>query len=136
MNVEVKCTRAPEHIRISIKTAVRVCRQKAVAALSAVQSSRQETPRGRDGYRSGVTSNWSNDGRQHRRGKQVGVGSEFWIELIGDVSTACRWQCPTRKIGPQAQDNAVLRTLLYVEDNPANLMLVEQIIADHPMSTC
>ena len=25
-----------------------------------------------------------------------------------------------------------MRTLLYVEDNPANLMLVEQIIEDHP----
>ena len=33
---------------------------------------------------------------------------------------------------PKTQGNAVLRTLLYVEDNPANLMLVEQIIAGHP----
>jgi CheY-like chemotaxis protein len=31
----------------------------------------------------------------------------------------------------QAQKNAALGTLLYVEDNPANLMLVEQIIEGH-----
>ncbi len=32
----------------------------------------------------------------------------------------------------QVPDGARLRTLLYVEDNPANLKLVEQIIARHP----
>jgi CheY-like chemotaxis protein len=40
------------------------------------------------------------------------------------------------EFAPQAQENnqgsASRRTLLYVEDNPANLMLVEQIFADHP----
>src|SRR5205085_2605971 len=30
---------------------------------------------------------------------------------------------------PQSSSNAPLRTLLYVEDNPANLSLVEQLIA-------
>ena len=63
----------------------------------------------------------------------VGVGSEFWIELMqgvmpqlaaGDTLPAIRAQ--------QMQENAVLRTLLYVEDNPANLMLVEQIIEGLP----
>jgi CheY-like chemotaxis protein len=38
---------------------------------------------------------------------------------------------PIKRV-PQAQENAALRTLLYVEDNPANLMLVEQIIEGHP----
>ena len=32
----------------------------------------------------------------------------------------------------QGQENAARRTLLYVEDNPANLMLVEQIMVEHP----
>jgi len=32
----------------------------------------------------------------------------------------------------QAQSNAQLRTLLYVEDNPANLMLIEDLIARRP----
>jgi len=63
----------------------------------------------------------------------VGVGSEFWIELIGDVmpplSTGSALPVD---IAPPAQVNAALRTLLYVEDNPANLMLVEQIIEAQP----
>ena len=33
---------------------------------------------------------------------------------------------------PQAPDGAPQRTLLYVEDNPANLELVEQLIASRP----
>ena len=63
----------------------------------------------------------------------VGVGSEFWIELIGDVMPQlAAGKTSSERLPLQAQDNAALRTLLYVEDNPANLMLVEQIIADHP----
>ena len=63
----------------------------------------------------------------------VGVGSEFWIELIRDVTPhlAAENTLPV-ELAPQTQGNEALRTLLYVEDNPANLMLVEQIIADHP----
>ena len=63
----------------------------------------------------------------------VGVGSEFWIELIRDVTPqlAAGNTMPT-ELAPQAQENAALRTLLYVEDNPANLMLVEQIIEGRP----
>ncbi len=63
----------------------------------------------------------------------VGVGSEFCIELIRDVTP----QLAAGGILPQApalqtQQHTELRTLLYVEDNPANLMLVEQIIEGHP----
>ncbi|MGZ8240771.1 MAG: PAS domain S-box protein [Methylobacter sp.] len=63
----------------------------------------------------------------------VGVGSEFWIELIRDVSA----QSAHEKIGilalaPPYPTDASSRTLLYVEDNPANLMLVEHLISDHP----
>jgi len=63
----------------------------------------------------------------------TGVGSEFWIELIRDVTPqfAAENALPA-ELAPQAQKNAALRTLLYVEDNPANLMLVEQIIEEHP----
>jgi PAS domain S-box-containing protein len=65
----------------------------------------------------------------------VGVGSEFWFELIRDavpepiakntLSVAFLEQV-------RYQENAARRTLLYVEDNPANLMLVEQIMLEHP----
>jgi signal transduction histidine kinase/ActR/RegA family two-component response regulator len=63
----------------------------------------------------------------------VGMGSEFWIELIRDVMPQLSLEhAMTTELAPQAQGHAALRTLLYVEDNPANLMLVEQIIEGHP----
>jgi PAS domain S-box-containing protein len=64
----------------------------------------------------------------------VGVGSVFWFEL----SSAPEPHVPTEGVvaaasdRPAAQPGARLHTLLYVEDNPANLSLVEQIIARHP----
>ena len=64
----------------------------------------------------------------------VGVGSVFWVEL--DLTAAPHLAVAE---GPddalqQARrpDGAPLRTLLYVEDNPANLELVEQIVARRP----
>jgi len=64
----------------------------------------------------------------------VGAGSEFWIELIRDVAPqlASGQTMPPEIIQAQAQANAAPRTLLYVEDNPANLMLVEQFIERYP----
>ncbi|OZA31284.1 MAG: hybrid sensor histidine kinase/response regulator [Hydrogenophilales bacterium 17-61-9] len=62
----------------------------------------------------------------------VGVGSEFWIELVVDVAPQlAAGSAMPAELEPQANGNAALRTLLYVEDNPANLMLVEQIIESH-----
>ncbi len=64
----------------------------------------------------------------------VGKGSVFWIELV--VAAA-----PQLEAGeadhivarqPAAVEGVASRTLLYVEDNPANLQLVEQIIARRP----
>lgn len=60
---------------------------------------------------------------------EVGVGSTFWFELPiavapanGDGDTVLKLS-PLRDVSNNAQ-----RTLLYVEDNPANLSLVEQLI--------
>jgi len=64
----------------------------------------------------------------------VGKGSVFWIELnltakpqvaasIDELATVVQAPVPA---------HAHLRTLLYVEDNPANLMLVEDLIARRP----
>jgi PAS domain S-box-containing protein len=63
----------------------------------------------------------------------VGVGSEFWVELIRDVTPqlAAAHIVPA-ELAPESQGNAAPITLLYVEDNPANLMLVEQIIEGYP----
>jgi PAS domain S-box-containing protein len=64
----------------------------------------------------------------------LGVGSVFWFELLSvdeprlseaEVNAAAL-------IKPHARLKTLVHTLLYVEDNPANLNLVKQIIARHP----
>ena len=64
----------------------------------------------------------------------VGVGSVFWFELstVAAPQLAVDRAEPTTVAQVQVQYGAPLRTLLYVEDNPANLKLVEQLIARRP----
>jgi PAS domain S-box-containing protein len=63
----------------------------------------------------------------------VGMGSEFWIELIrSDALKLTAENTMPEEIAPQHQGNTSLHTLLYVEDNPSNLLLVEQLIEDYP----
>ena len=65
----------------------------------------------------------------------VGEGSEFWIELRqGSMPQRSSQNIMREEFLEQVrcQENASRRTLLYVEDNPANLMLVEQIMLEHP----
>ena len=64
----------------------------------------------------------------------VGVGSVFWIELHLTTETQAEAVVArAESLAPQLSLNdAVPHTLLYVEDNPANLMLVEEIIARRP----
>jgi CheY-like chemotaxis protein len=61
----------------------------------------------------------------------VGVGSVFWCELISIAAPdlAAQGGGAPDLVQPQVPSGAPLRTLLYVEDNPANMMLVEQLIA-------
>jgi PAS domain S-box-containing protein len=61
----------------------------------------------------------------------VGKGSVFWIELdlTAERHAVGGTAAPLVQLDPLIQANAQLRTLLYVEDNPANLMLVEDLIA-------
>jgi CheY-like chemotaxis protein len=63
----------------------------------------------------------------------VGVGSVFWIELnlTAEPQPAAAAE-PTAVGQAQVHADGRLRTLLYVEDNPANLMLVEDLIARRP----
>ncbi|ATD59371.1 hybrid sensor histidine kinase/response regulator [Janthinobacterium svalbardensis] len=64
---------------------------------------------------------------------EVGVGTLFWIELA--ASSAPELQLGEhagnmgRKPSADAPLDAPRRKVLYVEDNPANLILVEQLIA-------
>ena len=64
----------------------------------------------------------------------VGFGSVFWFELNSTVEPRARsiTVLPATVSQPQLESDAQRFTLLYVEDNPANLALVEQLIARRP----
>ena len=63
----------------------------------------------------------------------VGVGSVFWIELsLARAPQLAVREAERAALVPQVPDGTPLRTLLYVEDNPANLELVEELIARRP----
>jgi CheY-like chemotaxis protein len=61
----------------------------------------------------------------------VGVGSHFWIDL--SLTAAPRLVAsepePVTVARPDLPPDTPIRTVLYVEDNPANLELVEQLMA-------
>lgn len=135
--VEVKCTTStPERIRISIKDSG--------AGLSPEKLAQLFQPFNRLGQETGTEEGTGIGlvvtkqlvelmGGTIGVESTVGVGSEFWIELNRDVSPQfIAGNAVPVELMAQVQGNSALRTLLYVEDNPANLMLVEQIIEDHP----
>ncbi len=74
----------------------------------------------------------------HAMGGSIGVnssegkGSQFWIELP-------RTDSPLPQTGPRkktltrdARSSAANRKVLYIEDNPSNLTLVEELLAERP----
>jgi PAS domain S-box-containing protein len=64
----------------------------------------------------------------------VGLGSVFWFDLnAADApGLAQDLSAPDAHAPAEVAHDAALRTLLYVEDNPANLQLVEQLVARRP----
>jgi PAS domain S-box-containing protein len=64
----------------------------------------------------------------------VGEGSVFWFELNAAAAPELAVDRADATAGaqPEVPRGGLLRTLLYVEDNPANLMLIEQLIARRP----
>ena len=62
-----------------------------------------------------------------------GQGTCFWVELPSSPAPAHATDLAAVDLSPLARaiplDNPAQRTLLYVEDNPANLLLVEQLVA-------
>jgi PAS domain S-box-containing protein len=64
----------------------------------------------------------------------VGVGSLFWFELasVAEPHLCVEGGEEALLTQPHVPREAHRHTVLYVEDNPANLILVEQIIARHP----
>ena len=135
--VEVKCiTTSPEHLRVSIRDSG--------AGLSADKLAQLFQPFNRLGQETGIEEGTGIGlvvtkqlvelmGGTIGVESTVGEGSEFWIELIRDVMPILSPEhAMAAEYRPMAAENAAMRTLLYVEDNPANLMLVEQIIEGHP----
>jgi len=61
----------------------------------------------------------------------VGAGSMFWIELrlTTAPSLVTTGGAPVVAAPAPVPANARVRTLLYVEDNPANMKLVEKLLA-------
>ena len=64
----------------------------------------------------------------------VGVGSVFWFELKSALVPELADDAPAAPVAATLQEpaDAAMRTLLYVEDNQANMALVEQLIARRP----
>ncbi len=64
----------------------------------------------------------------------VGQGTVFWFDLNAAQrpTLAADRHGSSAITSPQIPEGARLRTLLYVEDNPANLNLVEQLIKRRP----
>ncbi|MFZ3081260.1 PAS domain S-box protein [Rhodoferax ferrireducens] len=64
----------------------------------------------------------------------VGTGSVFWFELnlVAAPQFAADSDAPLVPAQPPTAPGAALRTLLYVEDNRANMELVKQLIARRP----
>ena len=134
--VEVKCTTtSPERIRISFKdTGAGLPPEKLTQLFQPFNRLGQES---RAGEGTGIGLVMSKRVVELMEGaigveSTVGVGSVFWIELL--LTTAPTFlvassESTTAAIQARIPTAARLRTLLYVEDNPANLTLVEQLIA-------
>jgi signal transduction histidine kinase/ActR/RegA family two-component response regulator len=64
-----------------------------------------------------------------------GVGSVFWVELQSAAPPAlagAEREAPAPAPAVSAEHDAAPRLLLYVEDNPANLKLVEELVGFRP----
>ena len=65
---------------------------------------------------------------------RVGTGSVFWFELNSTSEPRLELDLAeaAEEAPPEVYHGAKMRTVLYVEDNPANLKLIEQLIARRP----
>ena len=133
------CARAaPDRIRISVKDTGAGLPPEMLAQL--FQPFNRLGPgserRGRHRHRPGrEQAAGGADGRRDRRGEHGRVRERVLVrtELGGRAATCSRTRRSRRRSHQRrSQRGAPLRTLLYVEDNPANLKLVEQLIARRP----
>ncbi|HBC86413.1 MAG TPA: hybrid sensor histidine kinase/response regulator [Lentisphaeria bacterium] len=135
--VDVKCTIMTPHIRISVKDTG--------AGLSPEKLAQLFQPFNRLGQEAGgvagtgiglVVTKRLADLMEGRIGVEstVDVGSEFWCELKSAVAPKLVVQNGEIQSSVPAQlpVGTPKHTLLYVEDNPTNMKLVEQIIEHYP----
>jgi PAS domain S-box-containing protein len=133
--VEVKCTiTSPERIRISVKDAgAGLPPEKLTQLFQPFNRLGQESRAGEGTGMGLVMSKRVVELMEGAIGVEstVGVGSVFWIELLLTTAPTFLVASPesTTAIQTRIPTAARLRTLLYVEDNPANLTLVERLIA-------
>jgi PAS domain S-box-containing protein len=62
----------------------------------------------------------------------VGLGSVFWFELNASSEPQLEAAPPLTVAAAAVPQSGSPRTLLYVEDNPANLKLIEKLVARRP----
>jgi PAS domain S-box-containing protein len=133
--VEVKCAvTSPERIRISVKdTGAGLPPEKITQLFQPFNRLGQESSAGEG---TGIGLVMSKRVVELMKGvigveSTVGVGSVFWFELLMTPAPKPTAASAESTIVAHARvpTGAPLRTLLYVEDNPANLTLVEQLIA-------
>ena len=130
---------SPRRVRFSFTDTASACAGQARAAVPAVQPPRAgRQRRRRHRHRTcGVQAAGRIDGRRHRRGKHGRRGQRVLDRLEPDGRTAAAAPRAARhRAAPDVAGERALRTLLYVEDNPANLMLVEDLIARRPICAC
>jgi signal transduction histidine kinase/CheY-like chemotaxis protein len=137
-SVDVVCTlRPPSSIRISVRDTG--------AGLSGEQLAQLFQPFNRLGKESGAEEGTGIGLMVTKRlvdlmggaigaDSTVGEGSVFWIELSLTAAPRLvdRDTARATLAGPPVANDTPLRTVLYVEDNPANLELVEQLVARRP----
>ncbi len=70
---------------------------------------------------------------------EPGKGSTFWFELEGDVMNKLieedaenKLSLSTDAASKQSDEQQYEHSVLYIEDNPANMRLVSQLLARHP----
>jgi len=143
--VEVSCTRStPERTRISVRdSGAGLSPEQRQQLFQAFNRLGQET-NGEEGTGIGlVVSKQLVElmGGSIGVESSVGVGSVFWFELISAAepprlameASAMKGDGDAKAVAqPQMPRAARMHTLLYVEDNPANMKLVGEIIARHP----
>ncbi|MCR4303610.1 MAG: PAS domain S-box protein [Gallionella sp.] len=141
--VEVKCTEsAPGRIRISIKDSGAGLTPEQLAQLFQPFNRLGQEAGGEEGTGIGlVVAKQLVELMGGAIGVEstVGAGSVFWFELVSVAEPLLALEESAMQGGnaaavaqPHAPREARLHTLLYVEDNPANMKLVEQLIARYP----